>query len=81
MHSGTFLFPNWQVEWENLKNLSWKITIQQTVEVIQRFGTDKSVPYAPAGRRPIHLPAKFQFGYMLSETGKHFVLFVFLHII
>ena len=63
----TFLFPNWQVEWENLKNLSWKITIQQTVEVIQRFGTDKSVPYAPAGKRPIQHPAKFQFSGLRAD--------------
>ena len=55
------LFQNRRVEWENVENTSWEITIQQTTEVIQHFGTDKSVPYAHAGRRPIHLPAKFQF--------------------
>ena len=38
-----------------------KNTIQQSVEVIQPFGTDKSVPYEHAGRRPIQLPDKFQF--------------------
>ena len=61
MHSARLLFQNRWVEWENLKNMSWEISIQQAVEVIQHFGTDKSVPYAPAGRRPIHLPDKFQF--------------------
>ena len=55
------LFQNRRVEWENVENTSWEITIQQTTEVIQHFGTDKSVPYAHAGRRPIHLPDKFQF--------------------
>ena len=38
-----------------------KNTIQQTAIIIQPFGTDKSVPYEHAGRRPIQLPAKFQF--------------------
>ena len=31
-----------------------KNTIQQTAIIIQPFGTDKSVPYEHAGRRPIH---------------------------
>ena len=55
------LFQNRRVEWENLKNMSWEITIQQTAEVIQRFGTHKCVPYAPAGKRPMQHPDKFQF--------------------
>ena len=45
----------------NHKNMAWKITFQQTVEVIQCFGTHKCVPYAHAGKRPIHLPVRFQF--------------------
>ena len=38
-----------------------KNTIQQTAVVTWTFGTDKSVPYEHAGRRPIQLPDKFQF--------------------
>ena len=38
-----------------------KNTIQQTAEVDQPLGTDKSVPYEHAGRRPVQLPVKFQF--------------------
>ena len=61
MHSARLLFQNRWVEWENLKNMSWEISIQQTVEVIQHFGTDKSVPYAPTGGHPIQHHAKFLF--------------------
>ena len=36
-------------------------TIQETSDVHRRFGTHKCVPYAHAGKRPIHLPVRFQF--------------------
>ena len=45
MHSDCVLFQNWLVEWQNVRKMIEKDTVQQTVIVIQRFGTDKSVPY------------------------------------
>ena len=48
-----------------------KKTIQKTAVVTWTFGTDKSVPYEHAGRRPIQHPAKFQFIESLHSILSH----------
>ena len=66
-----------QFGWLNGKTqkMLQKNTIQRTAIINHAFGTDKSVPYAHAGRRPIQLPEKLEFGGLLMKTDMHNILY------